>query len=247
MSSGDLTDQMKLDALKQALDTGVLNQQEYNTKVIQINNPVEPFSFRKFLSGLFNAFHPTLWAKDIASLFNIRKLFLYVLVVLALFGYGFFKGKSTKPVVIDSKDFVSDVIIKEGNNAGDTLEVASKGGRLTYQFISKTGEKGHIYTVTEANIPLLKPYGFDFKPKLFLGYGTKGPAIGAGIQVAHVYKIDIDLFAMSDKAIYAGLSYDLSSTNTKSWVNNSSVGLAVGKGFSSANDMRVMMYWSLKW
>lgn len=246
MPSGDVTDQMKLDALKSALDNGVLNQEEYNTKVIAINNPIEPFSWAKFFTGFFHAFHPVLWAKDLSQMFNVRKLIVYLVIIGALFGFGFFKGKSTKPVVIDSKDFVSDVKIKEGVNAGDTLEVASKGGRLTYQFISKDGTKGNLYTVTEADIPKLKPYGFDFKPKLFLGYGSKGPAIGVGVQVAHVYKLDLDMFLMSDKAVYAGVSYDLASTNTKSWLNNSSVGLAVGKGFSSANDMRVMAYWSVK-
>jgi hypothetical protein len=166
----------------------------------------------------------------------VKALIAIIIVAGIVFGIGFWRGKQTKPVWVDMKDFQAQVTCKY---TGQVHDLSVRNYRM--YFDNKA--------VTEGDIPNLKPYGIELHPKLFAGLGTKGPAMGAGFEVAHFYKLNLDVFLMSDKAAYVGISYDLKMDNTKAsvnWFENSSIGLALGKGLSDVNETRIMLYWSLK-
>jgi len=167
---------------------------------------------------------------------GLKTLIVILLIGGALVMYGYWKGKHGKPIMVDMKDFQAKVSCTYDKGKEHTIAVKN------YQMYFDENP------ITEGDIPKLKPYGISLKPALFAGLGTKGPAIGAGFELAHFYKLNLDAFLMSDKAIYAGLSYDLSidSKTTINWFQNSSVGLALGKGFDNPNDTRVMIYFKVK-
>jgi hypothetical protein len=164
--------------------------------------------------------------------FAVKFLIISTIIGAIVFGIGYWKGHNSKPVFVDMKDFRAEVTCKQ---TGLKHEIGVKNYR--FYFDGKT--------ITEGDIPKLKPYGIELHPKLFAGLGTNGPAIGAGFELAHFYKLNLDAFLMSDKAAYVGISYDLSMDSNKlNWFENSSVGLAAGRGL--AGDTRVMIYWSIK-
>ena len=235
MSSAQFSLQDKLDALQAALNAGVITQQEYNTKVILVTNPVEPFSLSKFLSGLFSVFSPTNWAKDIASIFNIRKIIIYVLIGGAIYYFGIRTG--TPHFNISSLEGQSYTIDLGG---GQKLDITKSG------ILQVTDMKGKVLkTIKSADIPelnkILKPIGFVFKPFIAAGLGgstAQGGSLegGAGFQWFKLYYLGVDVLA-TNKAIYPlGISYNLS----KFAGGNTSVGIAGGMGYKG--DARVLLY-----
>ena len=166
----------------------------------------------------------------------VKTLITLAIVAGIIFGIGFWRGKQTKPVWVDMKDFQAQVKCKY---TGQTHDLSVRNYKMYFD------DKA----VTEGDIPALKPYGIELHPKLFAGLGTKGAAMGAGFEVAHFYKLNLDVFMMTDKAAYVGISYDLKVDGAKAsinWFENSSIGIALGKGLSNVEETRIMLYWSLK-
>lgn len=165
------------------------------------------------------------------------KFILISLIIGAIiFVIGLWKGKQTKPVMVDMKDFQAQVTCKY---TGEKHDLAVRNYRMYFD------DKA----ITEGDIPKLKPFGIELHPKLFAGLGSKGMGIGAGFEFAHFYKLNADVFLMSDKAAYIGISYDLKMDNTKSamnWFENSAVGIALGKGMDNPEDTRIMVYWTMR-
>jgi len=193
----------------------------------------EDFDLKKFMGEGFGLFDPIQWCKWLNGVF--KTLLITAIIVGIVFGIGYWKGKKSKPIMVDMENFKAKVMCKY--EPGKQHDISVKDYKMYFD------DK----PITEGDIPKLKPYGIELHPKLFAGYGTKGPAIGAGFELAHFYKLNLDAFAMSDKALYAGVSYDLSMDENKTtWFDNSSVGIAVGKGFESVDDTRIMAYWSMK-
>jgi len=194
----------------------------------------EDFDSKKFTSRFFGLFDVVGWAKWINQF--IKTLLVLVLITGIIFGVGYWKGKGSKPVFTDSKDFTMELVCKD---TGKKHLLVVKNGK--YYFDGKV--------VTAKDLPALKPYGIELHPKLFAGVGSKGPAVGAGFEFAHFYKLNADVFLMSDKAIYLGVSYDLRMDATKAamnWFENSAIGLAVGKGLDNPEDTRIMLYWTIR-
>ena len=167
----------------------------------------------------------------------IKTFIVLVLIAGLLVGYGYWKGKQTKPVYVDMKDFQAKVTCTYDKTKEHLVGVKN----YKFYFDDKY--------ITAADIPKLKPYGIELHPKLFAGLGTKGPAVGAGFEFAYFYKLNADVFLMSDKAAYVGISYDLKIDDAKvkmNWFENSSIGLAVGKGLENIDETRIILYWSVK-
>src|SRR5208337_2628431 len=81
LQSATYSTQEQLASLQQALATGAITQAQYDAQyaIITGTGP-EPFSLVKFLEGMLSCLEPVNWAKDFASLFNIRKLIIYALI-----------------------------------------------------------------------------------------------------------------------------------------------------------------------
>lgn len=184
----------------------------------------EYFNVKKFLAGI-NIFNPLMWVKTLV--YSFRQLIIIAVIIGLIFGMGRWSGKKDKPVILGYKDFTA--YIDNGSGREHKLEV--KGGRL--YFDNKV--------VKVRDVPGLRPYGIRIRPKLFAGLGFDGGEVGLGAEVAHLYKLNLDIFG-TNKAFYAGVSYDI---DIEGWVQNSSTGIALGKSWDML-DTRALWYWSWK-
>ena len=195
-----------------------------------INN--ESFSIKKLASKGFGLFDLVQWSKWLNNTF--KTLLVTVIILSVFFGFGYWKGKSGKPIWVNMEDFHAKVKCKYSDHIHDISVI-----NYEMYFDDKK--------ITEGDIPKLKPYGIELKPKLFAGVGLDGTSIGFGSEVAHFYKFNLDIFAMSDRAIYTGISYDLNLKNEKiDWFSNSSLGIGMGKSTKQPLDNRVIFYWTIK-
>lgn len=184
----------------------------------------EKFSGKKLISG-FNIFSLVWWSKAITDTFKV--LIVFVIVVSLTFGIGYWRGMRSKPVILGYRDFVTWI-----NNGNDEHKIEVRDGKLYF----------NDRMVRVSDVPRLKPYGVHIKPKLFVGTGSNLEAeVGVGAEVAHYFKLNLDLFG-TNKAFYGGISYDL---EIEGWLENSSTGLAIGKGWD-LEDTRLLWYWSWK-
>lgn len=209
-------------------------------KVLANNTPKEGVDGRKFTHGMLNFWNPVMWLKDIHSVLNIRKLILFGIILL----FVYFKGQGSQPVLVNTNDFVSEFTIEEGINKGDTLRLEANRGRLYYQLVTKDGWEGRRHVVRRKDIPNLKPYGISLKPKFFAGYGTEGGAVGGGFELAHFWRFNLDAFLMSDKVFYVGVSYDLEMKHQ--FLENSALGIALGKSLENVEGSHIIVYWTIK-
>lgn len=218
--------------MKQKLDdllaAKILSQAEYDAKV----NPTEGFNLSKFLHGMFGTANGVNWAKDIHSIFNIRKIIIYVLIGAACY---FFALKQRIPTFdLQGKEYT--IALDQNENLHFTksgiMQITDKNGKV-------------IKTIRAKDIPqvnqVLHPIGFQLKPIAVVGMGggAKGDfgfEGGVGVSTFHFYKLNVDHF-ITNKGIYPlGLSYRLEKVGS----GNTSVGIAGGMGWKG--DPRVMGY-----
>jgi len=200
----------------------------------------EQFNVVKFLKGMFTCLNPVLWAKDIASIFSIRKIIIYIVIIASIFGYGYIKGLQNKPIKVDI-GYNKEAYIRLDKNF---LHITKDG---TVQLEDKTGKI--IKTITAKDMPeiskLLAPISLQLKPIGILGYGvgtngTSGIEFGAGVSFFRFYKASLDAF-LTNMGAYLGVSYSLEGIGLK----NASVGFGAGRGWKS-NDNRGIVYISVK-
>jgi len=199
---------------------------------IEVQRP-EQFDIHKFVSGL-NPFNLKVWAKSIVFLF---RYFLIISIVLsAVYGYGWWKGRSNAPVQWQF-DYKSEF----------TLEVP-KGVRAFYKpansnlayWIDSNGKKT---VVKVKDIPelqkLLKPIALEVVPIVVGGYGIGesggGLEGGIGVSLVRLWKWRIEPF-ITNRGIYVGTSYKIT--------RNSGLGIGAGKGWEGDN--RVILYWRIE-
>ena len=225
-----LTDEQKTQ-LKSLLDSGIITQKEYDTKL----NPVEPWNLKKFIHGMLSITDGASWGKDIHSIFNIRKIIIILLIAGAVYGWGYIKGVQGKPVHVElgGKEAVVELsedlflhILPDG-----TLHTQDKSGKT----ISKIKVKD-IPALEKA----LKPIGFDVKP-FFVAGGSLGteklkyPELGIGTSIYKFYRAHLDAW-LTQIGVYVGADYALTP--------NSGIIGGVGKGYKEG-DTRVFL--GYKW
>ena len=208
----------------------------------------EPFEWSKFWSGFLGFFNPTLWAKDLISLFNIRKLIIYVVIIAGVFFYAYSIGNQNVPVQVDL-GYGREAIVNLGNGE--------------YMWIQKSGEVAIIDNANPEKAKVLRiikikdlgalkgklsAIGFQFKPIAVVGYGLGlkgdgGIETGAGISFFRYWRGSVEAF-LTQKGVYIGTSYRLDRIK----LSNTSIGIAVGKGYKDflGNDYRVMIYGSIR-
>ena len=198
----------------------------------------EIFSWKKFATGFFNLFSPIDWTKDLVSLFNLRKLIIYAIIIGGIFAYGYWKGMQGKPVQMDigwEEETVIDV-------PKSSLKLYKpKNSNSLYWLDTKSGKK---YPVTVADIPSLekklKPYGIDIHPIGVVGAGVSIDGVdfeaGGGLSLFRYYMMRLETFA-TNKGIYVGTSYKLENLH----LENTSVGISYGRGWSEG-EQRALLY-----
>jgi hypothetical protein len=195
----------------------------------------ECFSGKKLWTSLINIINPVLWAKDLASLLNLRKLIIVGVVLGAIYGYGWYQGHMGKPVIVDWRGKEEFVRINE-----HYLHIKADGSLDIVDKDRKTVLKRITVKDVDSLRKLLKPYGFIFEPIFVagLGSGAQGTGFEAGIGVNYLkwFKWVADI-CITNRAIYPiGVSYKIT--------QNTQVGLSLGQGYKG--DQRILFKVGIK-
>lgn len=199
----------------------------------------EYFNWSKFNAGFFGLLNPIGWIKDLVSLFNLRKLLIYALILGAVLGYGYWKGLQQKPVTLDL-GYGQETIIELTK---DSQLHIYKDGAVYLE--DREGNK--LKRISVKDIPSLKrqlaPYRFQFKPVGIIGgslsdYGESGGEAGAGLSFFRAWRMQLETF-LTNRGAYLGTSYSLEQIGLK----NSGVGMGLGKGYHGDN--RAIVYFRM--
>ena len=173
----------------------------------KVEGEIEAFSGKKLATGMLKVNNGVLWAKDIASIFNLRKLIIVGVIIGLVFGYGYYKGLMGKPVSLNLQG--KEATIK----LNDHYLKIDKDGSM--HVIDKDGKV--LKDIKVKDIPelrkALRPYGLDMRPFVTAGgslgtTGIKGEA-GLGMQWLKWFKWHYDTF-LTNVGIYPiGISYSI--------------------------------------
>jgi hypothetical protein len=212
-----------LDVLKKA---GIKLEQSAEIKI-------EKFSGTKLATGMLKVNNGVLWAKDIASIFNLRKLIIVGVIIGCIYGYGWYRGTQGKPVIFDMRGKEATIKLNEHYlkiEKDGTAKVIDKDGKIL-----KTIRVKDIDGLRQA----LRPYGFHIKPFVTAGEGMGAsglkPEFGGGIDFFKFYKSNLNAF-LTNAGLYMGVGYQIT--------DNFDVLLGAGKGWKEG-DTRV--YLGGKW
>jgi len=208
----------------------------------------EPFSWSKLWEGFLGFLNPTLWAKDLVSLFNVRKIIIYAVIIAGVFFYAYSIGNQNVPVQVDL-GYGREAIVNLGN--GEFLWIKVNGEVVVIDNANPL--KARVLRVIKVkDLGALKgklsAIGFQFQPIAVVGYGMGlkgdgGLETGIGISFFRYWRGSVEAF-LTQKGVYVGTSYRLDRLH----LNNTSIGIAVGKGYKDflGDDYRVMIYGSIK-
>ena len=208
----------------------------------------EPFSWSKFWQGFASFFNLTLWSKDLVSLFNVRKIIIYAVIIAGVFFYAYSIGNQNVPVVVDI-GYGREAIVNLGN--GEFLWIKVNGEVVVIDNANPL--KARVLRIIKvkdlgALQSKLTAISFQFRPIAVVGYGMGlkgdgGLETGVGISFFRYWRGSVEAF-LTQKGVYVGTSYRLDRLH----LNNTSIGIAVGKGYKDflGDDYRVMIYGSIK-
>jgi hypothetical protein len=223
--------------VKDLADKGIISQ-SVATKICSSPKDTECFNKEKAISGMTNLKNPVLWMKDIASLFNLRKLIIIGVIIGVIFGYGYWKGRENKPVNVNLNG--KEVMAFIGENRW--LHITKEGeihivdnpdhAKATYHYVVKTKDIPALYAK-------IKPYGIDIKAFVTAGgsLGQTGikPEAGIGLQYFRYFKWYLNAF-ITNVALYPlGLSYQITDN----------FDILAGYGYGYKGDQRI--YIGGKW
>jgi hypothetical protein len=188
----------------------------------KIGTEVEKFSGQKLATGMLNITSPIHWAKDIVSIFNLRKLIIIGVIIGLIYGYGWYKGHQGVQPILDwhgKEEMVSLNdhylhILKDG-----TMEILN------------SDKKTVLKKLTVKDFENLKknsrPYGLILEPVVVGGFGISNAGAGieggVGVRYAKFFKWVADI-CLTNAGFYPfGISYKLT--------DNTALGLSVGTGF----------------
>ena len=202
-------------------------------------NGDEVFQWKK-LRKIFYLGSGVEWIKSIKEIIDLRKLIIYLIIGLSIWGYAYYHGQRGKPIKVDV-GYGKETYIKLN---GEFLHIDKKG-----KVFVEDSEGNVLKTISVKDIPelkrKLKPYGLQLKPifvaGLGLGEGTgaEGEA-GAGISFFRYWKGRVEAF-VTNRGAYLGTSYKLDGLS----LENSSIGIGVGKGWRKGEN-RAIVYWRVK-
>jgi len=196
----------------------------------------KPPQIQKIESGINETLQPTVGVYENLSLTSkikhdlsftkflstyLRLIPLALLIIGAIFAYGYFKGKAGKPVHFDLKGQEATIKLNE-----HYLRIEKDG---TAKVVDN---KGNILKVIRAkDIPelakQLRPYGVIFEPVAVIGAGASSASAdfegGIGFRYLKCFKWITDVI-ITNKGFYPfGVSYKIT--------DNSAFGVSVGTGY----------------
>mgnify|MGYP000663305594 CR=1 FL=1 len=209
------------------------------------------FNKEKFKKGLLKINDRVEWAKDFVSIFNIRKIIIYLIIASLFAGYWYWKGKQDTPVEIGEdlvaydKEFTLRLDKTQLAKLEDPALKKPKNSRLLYYYDWRKDILGDAIKAEDMEElrKKLKPYGFMshllFVEGIGSGINNVGLEAGLGIRYARLWQIRGDVIG-TNRGGYLGLSYK------PKWkfIPNSSVGFGLGKGYKGED--RGLIYFSVE-
>jgi hypothetical protein len=192
----------------------------------------ESFSWSKFWDA-FKLNNGVLWIKDIVSIFNFRKLIIYVLILGTVLGFGYYKGYQNRPIKV-ALQYGKEAIIKLQNQQ---LHIDKDGNVYLEDLKGKVIKQISVKDMSNLKAQLM-PYGFQMKVIGVAGIGigqkdkTPQGEVGVGMSWFRAWKAQLDLFA-TNLGVYQGISYNIT--------DNAGLGIGAGTGYQF-NDGRVIIY-----
>jgi len=185
------------------------------------------FNLEKFIRGL-NIFSGRFWGKFLYNQIHNLIMILFLLLIFFLgTAIGWFGGVKNKDIEIGCNDTPKIEFRIDGDDRIHTFQI--KDHKLYIDGVAKKVK----------DIPELKPYGIDIKPKLFVGYSKKED-MGVGTEIAHLWNFSFDMFG-TRYGLFAGVSYDLD----VKFLRNTNIGIAIGKDWDFENTLG-MIYFSIR-
>jgi hypothetical protein len=214
--------------VKELYEKGLVPEKLYK-EVCSVLEPTEQFDTKKAVTGLTNLKNPVLWMKDIASIFNLRKLIIIGIIISVIAGYSYYKGRINKPVQLIISEEVEFTIPVPNSD----LALYHPKHSTELQWINTVTGKV-VGKVKVKDIPelkkLLKPYGFHLKPFVTVGgsLGEKktGFEAGAGIDFFKYFRWNANAF-ITNLGAYLGAGYQIT--------DNFDIMLGAGKGWKGDN------------
>jgi len=214
--------------VKELYEKGLVPEALYK-QVCTVPTPTECFDTKKAINGVVNVSNPVLWMKDIASIFNLRKLIIVGVILSAIWGYGYYKGHTNKPVnlVINVE---AEFTIPVPNSV---LALVKTKGSTELKWVNL--ETGKIIGIVKvSDIPelkkALKPYGFRLKPFICaggsIGESKAGFEAGAGVDFFKWFKWNANAF-ITNLGGYLGVGYNIT--------DNFDIMIGAGKGWKGDN------------
>ncbi|HUS51188.1 MAG TPA: hypothetical protein VMZ91_13555 [Candidatus Paceibacterota bacterium] len=200
-------------------------------KILGDNVPIvkteEPFDISKLIKGLTDVKSPVSWAKTLSIFLNARVLLIIGIIVGVIYGYAYWKGKTSKPINFSiNYEEEMTIDVPKGTVAWQKPSFSNRAYWLL--------EDGNKKTMIVRDIPslknALKPYGFRLKPFFTAGgsLGEKkcGGDFGLGIDFVKYYRWNTNVF-ITNQGGYIGIGYQIT-------VNFDAL-IGVGKGYSGDN------------
>jgi hypothetical protein len=198
---------------------------KFKEKISTIVPEAEKFSGKKLADGMLNVTSSVGWAKDIASIFNLRKLIIIGVIIGCIYGYGWWKGHQGLQPVLDwhgKEEWVS---------LNDHYLHVKPDGSMEIVASDKTTILKKLTVKDFENLKKnSRPYGFRFKPFATVGGSVgelkTGFEAGLGVDFAKWYKYNANVF-LTNLGAYLGVGYNLT--------ENFDIMLGYGKGYRGDN------------
>jgi len=187
----------------------------------------------KFLEGLLDLKDGVKWCKDIASIFNIRKIIIIGILVSIFAGYWYWQGlKNTQPEInVGYKEAIT-MPAPKGYAYYEGLGIHKPKDSNKWEWINT--ETSYVYAnVLTGDVPessQLRPYGFESKLIGYYGLGSglsyTGIEAGIGYRYARLWNFRTEVIA-TNKGGYISVSYKVK----KFIFNNTYLNVGIGKGY----------------
>jgi len=216
--------------VQELADKGFIPQ-KLATEICTPPTTTECFDKSKAVNGLVNVKSSVLWMKDIASIFNLRKLIIIGIIIGCIYGYGWYRGRIGKEVHFDMRGKKAIIQLNEHYlkiEKDGTANVVDKDGKILKKIRVKD-----IDGLRKA----LRPYGFILEPILVAGgslgeTGARGD-IGVGLSWFKWFKTKIQS-SITHRGIYPiGIGYGITDNS----------GVALGGGIGYKGDKRTTLYY----
>jgi len=204
------------------------------------------FKKQKFKAGMLRLTNKVDWAKDIISIFNVRKLIVYIIIMGLFASYFYWAGKKDTPLTIDNSIIAYEKSLTIELDKGEINKLDKPAIRkppnanafLYYDIVNKKYGRELKGGALKEFEKKYKPYGFENRLIGVAGVGISRDDVsgesGIGFRYFRLWRIRGEL-VITDKGFYPiSLSYK------PDWFfSNTSLNVSGGKAWKTSSNRRM--------